>query len=231
MTAFAENVFDVFTRIRLEYGFLPASACSTNRFASLVKKVDEETFAYAFVHDNRAGGGEMVTSAWIAPPECPGDSLDMLNVGYKILIAKTCDVDDDFFHGCEQRIINLLPALVAFREVIVKELADPPLRTRRWQVYHYGREAYAAVQQIATQDPDGECSDILEVARRFCAQGKLATTLEPLQVASIPAAKSVLESGLLTEDAISHYSDDPERLTIGLVGPLYVNALVEVDIS
>ena len=87
MVTFADSVYDVLSRLCENYGFAPASAMAGKHFASLVKKLSDECYAYVFVHDGRPGDGELTVTVWIAPPHTPDDGLDKLNVGYKVLIA------------------------------------------------------------------------------------------------------------------------------------------------
>lgn len=222
MTTFAENVFNVFSRLCERHGFVPAAAMAGKHFASLVKKVTDECYAYVFAHDGRPGDGELVVSVWIAPPHSPDDGLDKLNVGYKVLIASAYDVEDEFFYRCEERIIYLLPILGAFSEVISRAISCQTCRSQRWTAYQNERHAFTALKDMAMTRADAACANALTSAKSVAEEkGSFAT----LEEACVAAAQSLLRHESLPEDAAAFYDGDAEFLGSGIAGLLYVDAL------
>jgi hypothetical protein len=109
MSTFAERVFATFKELRETHAFVTAQAFSGKDFASLFKKLSDDIYLYIFVHDGRSGNADLSISMWIAPPHAPGDGLDKLYVGFKLLIASAFDVDDYFFQSSQRRILSLIP--------------------------------------------------------------------------------------------------------------------------
>ncbi len=222
MATFGDNVFDVFSQLCEKHGFVPAKAMAGKHFASLVKKLSDEAYAYVFVHDGRSGDGELVVSVWISPLHAPDDGLDKLNVGYKILIASAFDVDDEFFHRCEERIVNLLPALGALSEVVETELSHHTLRSQRWEAYQHERQAFASLNAIANNEADSACAKALSTARRVAKGG---ASYNGLEKACVAAAKTLLDHDAISDDASRFYDGDAEFLGSSLTSLVYVDAL------
>jgi len=81
MSAFAKQIFEVFSELIDNHGFVPARATSNKEFASLVRWETDDVFVYVFVRDGRSGSANVDVSVWIAPPDEPADGLDKLYVG------------------------------------------------------------------------------------------------------------------------------------------------------
>jgi hypothetical protein len=222
MTTLAGNEHKMFSLLCELYGFVPATAIANERFASLVKKLNDQCYAYVFVRDERPEGGEMLVSIWVAPPHTPNERLDRPDVGYKVVIAGGCALEDDFFRQCEHRITDMLPALGELADAVAHQLWRHNRRSQHRSAHQRDREAFASLKRLADSFYDAACVKSLRVARQL-AEGDASWST--LKKACVLAAESLLEHGALPEDAVEFHQGDADSLGASLAGQAYVDAL------
>ncbi|MGD9644842.1 MAG: Imm25 family immunity protein [Pirellulales bacterium] len=226
MTTFADNVYEIFGPLQAQHAFVPARAASGKHFASLIRRVSEDVCAYVFVHDGRASNAHLDVDLWVAPPESPDDSLDRLYVGYKLRIGSEYDVDDAFFHGCEMRIVRLLPITTMLVPLIRDELDSPSIRTKRWTAYRIERRVLSCVLTLASSG-DSIAVAALEEARRTVDK----VQLDSLERACRPLADALLEQRLLDVEVLAFFDGRPDSLASAVANHLYISALGEASIA
>jgi hypothetical protein len=220
MATFADNVFEAFSTLRSGYRFLPARVASGKRFASLVRQVTEDVFAYVFVRDERQSGANIDVDLWVAPPETPDDSLETLYVGYKIRIGSEYDIDDAFFAGCEQRVIHFLPCVDSLGPLVQSELVNPPIRTKRWNVYQMERQL---LSHFTSQAAKGN-------SLALAVQNEMRTVIHESSVDSMEKAcqrfaTEILRLKELDKHVLQFYEERAGSLASALANHLYVRAL------
>jgi hypothetical protein len=228
MASFARSVFGIFNRLQSGAGFVPAKAIASQRFASLVKRVDDDFFLYVFVSDGRPGNASLDVALWAAPPDAPGDSLDNLYVGYKIRIGSSFEVDDAFFQNCERRILTLLPYLEGLRGAIMEELANPAFHTRRLAAYRLERQVFACLQQAAKLKPQSPSAVALRTAADVT---KGRCSMEKLEEAATAAVEALQADGSLGSDVIPFFGGEARFAGISLAGHLYTHALGSLNMD
>lgn len=226
MATFANNVFEAFESLRSEYGFLPARAACGKRFASLVRQVTEDVFAYVFVHDGRPSDANLDVDFWVAPPDTPDHSLEKLSVGYKIRIGSEYEIDDAFFNGCEKRIIHLLPCVESLCPLVLSELANPGIRTKRWRVYQMERQVLSCFVSMASEGN----SLAMAVQKEVNVSIRMGS-LESIENACQPIAIAILEDRRLDDKVVAFYEGRAESLASALASQLYVRALGVASVS
>lgn len=225
MSHFAKSIFKIFSDLIENHRFVPAYATSSKAFASLVRWEAEDTFVYVFVKDGRSGNANMEVSVWIAPPEEPGDGLDNLYVGYKIRIGSEYDVDEEFFRGCQARIVQLLSFVPALVPCVRAELASPAIRTRMWTSYQMIGIALTSLLTAAS-DGNSTVQEALGIARKSVAG---SATRKQLEVACIEAATTLYQEGRFDHALVELFRKDPKLIGYGLVGRLYGHVLGEAS--
>lgn len=220
MATFAGKVFEAFEILQSEFRFLPAHASSGKRFASLVRQVTEDVFAYVFVHDGRPSDSSLDVDFWVAPPDTPDHSLQKLNVGYKISIGSDYEIDDAFFIGCERRIVHFLPCVEWLCPLVSSELVNPGIRTKRWEVYQMERQLFSCYVSMAS-----EGNSLAMAVQKEVDNAKLRTTLESIEKACQPIARAILDERRLNENVLKFYEGRVESLVSALASQLYVRGL------
>lgn len=225
--SFPENVFRVMNRLQKEHRFVPARAMNHRMFAALMRKETEEVFLYLLVHDGRPGGANVDVHLWVAPPECPGDSLDNLYVGYKVLIASEYEVDDIFFLNSERRIINFLPCVSGIIPSIISEMENPAFDTLRWRSYQLQRNTFNTFMQDVKRKNKIAMQTIEAVRHLALGKGKY----EQIEQECRQIAIELMEEGKLDKNVINHYQSKPERIGSSIARQLYAQVLGELSES
>jgi hypothetical protein len=223
VTSFLKNVSEALPRLQNECGFVAARKLAIKDFVSFVKRHSEDAYFYVFVNDGRSGNAPLDVSLWVAPPHTPDDGLDNLYVGFKTRIAESFSVTDEFFHRCDDRIVQLIPHLDGLAERVTRELHAPSFLTKRLQVYRIERRVYA-VLRAAAERALGPALDALR-AGKSVAQG--ISSFTKLEEACAAAGKALNEAGLFETDIMSFYDGNFGQLGDALAGHIYVRALVE----
>lgn len=103
---------------------------------AISKHIEDIYYCYviARVHKN---DGSLETTLWVGPINRPDDGLDSLSANIKLQIGFTQVLDPDFFRSCESKIIKLIENgdLKKLLEASKKELKDPSIKNRRYDVY------------------------------------------------------------------------------------------------
>ena len=220
MGKFANAVFAAFECLQSEHRFLPARAVSGKHFASLVRQVSEDVFAYVFVHDGRPSDTNLSVDLWVAPPDIPDHSLESLYVGYKIRIGSEYDIADNFLLSCEKRIVHFLPCVERLCPYVRSELNDPGIRTNRWMVYQMERQLLSCFLLRFNR------RDSLAVAAQDVASAAIrAASLESVENACQPVVVEMLAEGELDRQIVGVYGGNENSLASALAGHLYVRAL------
>ena len=226
MTTFAHNVYEAFENLRSKYHFVPARAACGKRFASLIRQIDADVFAYVFVHDGRPGNSSLDVDFWLAPPDVPDHTLEALYVGYKIRIGSEYEIDDDFFASCENRIIHLLPCLKSLCPLIESELMNPSFRTRRWHAYQMERRLYSYfISKTIGGDPRAVAlKKEIDLIAHTQSLGKI-------EKACLPIARDIYEERLIDEDILEFYEGQTTWLASALASQLYIRGLGVASVS
>jgi len=217
MSKFAKNVYAAFQDLSETYLFIAARAYASRDFASLFSKASDGVYFYLFVHDGRPHNAAMSVSCWIAPAHEPSDGLDNLCVGYKVAIASSYEVDDEFFGSCQRRILLLLPHLHHLSGAVLHELASPSFRTTRYLAYRMERAALDCAIQSKSAGPAVEA--FANIAKSTKA------SYEALERAALPIARILIDERGLPSDVSEFYGRDVEFLSRSLLGHLYVHVL------
>jgi len=107
-----------------------------SHLVALTKHIEDiyycHVIARVYKHD-----GSLQTTMWVGPVDRPDDGLGNLSANIKIDIGYTQTLDEDFFRNCEKKIIHLIAGgtLASLVAASKKELADPSVRNRRYDVY------------------------------------------------------------------------------------------------
>lgn len=218
MATFSANVYDVLSSLIEEHAFIPCRAVSDKRFASLLRKETDEVYSYVFVRDGRASGVNLDVHFWIAPPESPDDSLDSLGIGYKILVASTFDVDDQFFANAQERIVRLLPAVDPLIAVVVKELKAPVFKTRRWDIYEQEQRLFKRVLDLNRAKDTTAVAAMTSIRRAASKKGKL----DQLAEIFVPLAQKFVDGAVLG----SKSEEVPDNDVHSLASTLSIHAYV-----
>lgn len=222
MSSFVKQVFDEFANLINQHGFIPAKAVSGKWFASFLRTCTLKTFVYLFVRDERSGSGSLNVQLWVAPLELPDDTLENLGIGYKILMGATYEPTESFFHGMEQRILNVLPGLEGLARAVETELQTPPFPTKRLTVHEYQKQAVQELTQFAARTPATECHGVLEYAKKLAAgKGNLAE-LEKKIKDFLPSWSS---QGCFSKETNEFFGEDTNFLSVSLARRLYVEEL------
>lgn len=103
---------------------------------ALTKHIEDVFYCYViarvYKHD-----GSLQTTMWVGPVDRPDDGLESLSAHIKMDIGYTQILDEEFFRNCEKKIIRLIEegTLTSLLATSKKELADPSVRNRRYEVY------------------------------------------------------------------------------------------------
>lgn len=221
--SFATDVFRAFKRLRTDHGFVPAKAIGGSRFASLLRYEEMDICVSIYAKDTSERGTTI--EMWVAPPDLPDDGLDNLNVGYKIWIGAQVSPDDDFFQGCESRIITLLSCIPALIPTIRQELENPAIKTRRWTVYQQQWDVVRIVHKLAAERQAG-ADKTLEKSLEY-ARGKL--TLKEFNVECSRLAGEILTGNVLDLGARNFNSGGVDFLAGSLFRGLYAWGLGELS--
>ncbi len=102
----------------------------------LSKHIEDVFYCYViarvYKHD-----GSLQTTMWVGPIDRPDDGLNNLSANIKVDIGYTQILDEEFFRNCEKKIIRLIEdgTLTSLLATSKKELADPSVRNKRYEVY------------------------------------------------------------------------------------------------
>ncbi|WP_142686333.1 Imm25 family immunity protein [Chitinophaga polysaccharea] len=103
---------------------------------ALTKHIEDVFYCYViarvYKHD-----GSLQTTMWVGPIDRPDDGLDSLSAHIKVDIGYTQTLDEEFFRNCEKKIIRLIEdgTLTSLLATSKKELTDPSVMNRRYEVY------------------------------------------------------------------------------------------------
>lgn len=103
---------------------------------AFTKHIEDVFYCYViarvYKHD-----GSLQTTMWVGPVDRPDDGLESLSAHIKMDIGYTQILDEEFFRNCEKKIIRLIEegTLTSLLATSKKELADPSVRNRRYEVY------------------------------------------------------------------------------------------------
>jgi len=100
------------------------------------KQIEDIFYCYVIARVYK-DDGSLQTTMWVGPVERPDDGLNNLSANIKIDIGYTQTPDEHFFRNCEKKIINLIDegTLASLVAASKRELANPSVRNRRYEVY------------------------------------------------------------------------------------------------
>ena len=160
MGKFSKSVFEIFDGL----SFVPSKSTASDDFAVLLRRERQMVCSYIYARDDRRGNGPVAVHYWIAPPDFPDDGLDNLGVGFRIFIASTFQMSDDFLPSARARVQRLLAATPALAEVVVSEMREPVKDdTTRLGAYQEEVSLFRMVTQFAAKPGN---TDVVEIMQR-----------------------------------------------------------------
>lgn len=140
-----------------------------SHLVALSKQIEDIYYCYVIARIYK-DDGSLQTTMWVGPVDRPDDGLNNLSANIKIDIGYTQTLDEDFFRNCQKKIIRLiekgiLTSLVATSK---KELADPSVRNRRYEVYtvhflpFFKKTLIAAGNDTKTLKNKAKCEIVIE---------------------------------------------------------------------
>lgn len=130
------SVVNEFSNLINKFDFRSPKKLWYSHLVALSKHIEDIYYCYViarvYKHD-----GSLETALWVGPVDRPDDGLNSLSANYKIQIGYNQTLDENFFRECERKIINLIEGgtLKSLLSASRKELADPSVRNRRYEVY------------------------------------------------------------------------------------------------
>lgn len=103
---------------------------------ALSKHIEDVFYCYVIARVYKEDGS-LQTTMWVGPIGRPDDGLNNLSANIKVDIGYTQMLDEEFFRNCEKKIIRLIEdgTLTSLLATSRKELADPSVNNRRYEVY------------------------------------------------------------------------------------------------
>jgi hypothetical protein len=130
------SVVDEFDELTSKFDFKRARKLWYPHLVAMSKHLEGIFYCYVIArvhcHD-----GALEATLWVGPVDRPDDGLDNLSANIKVQIGYSQTLDESFFKNCERKIIQLIEAgtLRSLVSTSQKELAEPSVRNRRYEVY------------------------------------------------------------------------------------------------
>jgi hypothetical protein len=223
MQTFYSAVKEAFDGLRTIHGFVRVPAGMSSTLVSFMRRETADVCTYIFIRDERRGSGSVQTHVWIAPIDFPGDGLDRLGVGYKVLIGETWEFDHSFLKLSAQKVESFISVVKGISDVVRDELRRPIFRTKRLEMYLLERELFRWFEQIAERG--GALFEAVINSGKLAAMGKLSFASFEARCVKL-AAEMLARSDVPTTLKGSVIWSRPELVGAALASQLFAKSLL-----
>lgn len=150
---------------------------SEGDYCVFVKRYNEKIALYIKCTDNRAQGGDVVIALWIAPVEFPDDRIEVLNIGFKIVVYSDYEVSDENIYSVGQKLVELSSNITSLALSVERDMSNPFIVNKRTKFYFYSREMY---DKLCAAEEYSEAFEELRSVTRKCIENK--TSFDKLKV-------------------------------------------------
>lgn len=170
-TTFAESMKETLGLAVAKIGYkFTSSLISKDSYCVFVKRYNEKIGLYIKCTDNRAKGGDVVVALWIAPVEFPDDRLEVLSLGFKIVVYSEYEISDEIVRSIGNKIIELSGSISSLAAAVEKDMASPFIAKGRQKYYYYSRRMY---DLLCTEEELSQPLEELKSSARKCVDAKL----------------------------------------------------------
>ncbi|MDR6567160.1 Imm25 family immunity protein [Chitinophaga ginsengisegetis] len=130
------SVVNEFEDLIKQFDFKQPKKLWYSHLVALSKHIEDIFYCYVIARVYK-DDGSLQTTMWVGPIDRPDDGLSSLSAHIKVDIGYTQILDENFFRNCEKKIIHLIEegTLTSLLATSKKELADPSVNNRRYEVY------------------------------------------------------------------------------------------------
>lgn len=197
---------------------LTPALISEGDYCVFIKRYNEQIALYIKCTDHRSKGGDIVIALWIAPIEFPDDRIEVLNIGFKVVVYSDYEVSDEIMHAVGQKIVELSNNISSLAVAVEKDLTNPFIENQRTKFYFLSREMY---NKLTSANEYTESFEELRSATRKCIEDKLSfDTMKDQCTSFIGTVRADVFSGPLT-------SLKPQEKGRMLACTLYAESLLE----